>query len=252
MARARLIKPGFFTNDRLGALPPVTRILFAGLWTIADREGRLEDRPVRIKAEVMPYDKGNVDRMLTDLAEAGFIIRYEANGQRYIQVDAFSKHQHPHVREPVSTIPPPFTTPGEHSASTSLAPVKHSKSPAVTDPVTISGSGSAPDGRSALAPAARDFLGTVLLRIGDNKTRRDPSIEAELVAILQAHPLDVVEAALKASDEAGDGPWPGAIRKHIRAAKVASEPRRESLNGDLPSADELFPNAPWNRKQVAK
>ena len=28
-----------------------------GLWTQADREGRLEDRPMRLKASLFPYDE---------------------------------------------------------------------------------------------------------------------------------------------------------------------------------------------------
>lgn len=39
MARARNIKPGFFTNDELVELPFEVRSLFIGLWAIADREG---------------------------------------------------------------------------------------------------------------------------------------------------------------------------------------------------------------------
>src|SRR5262245_4448792 len=61
MARARLLKPGFFTNEDLVELPPAARLLFAGLWTLADREGRLEDRPKRIKLAVLPYDDVDVD-----------------------------------------------------------------------------------------------------------------------------------------------------------------------------------------------
>ena len=37
MARARNIKPGFFTNDVLADCDPLARLLFAGLWTVADR-----------------------------------------------------------------------------------------------------------------------------------------------------------------------------------------------------------------------
>ncbi len=59
MARARNIKPGFFRNAELVELPFEARLLFIGLWTIADREGRLEDRPKQIKMEVFPAD--NVD-----------------------------------------------------------------------------------------------------------------------------------------------------------------------------------------------
>ncbi len=107
MARIRTIKPGFFLDDQLAELPYPARLLFVGLWCIADRQGRLEDRPKRIKAEVLPYDNEDVDALLCSLATAGFIVRYEADGKRYIQVVNFLKHQRPNAREPESTIPAP-------------------------------------------------------------------------------------------------------------------------------------------------
>lgn len=107
MARARNIKPGFFTNDELADVDPIGRLLFIGLWTMADREGRLEDRPRRIKAEVLPYDDADVDMLLKSLEESGFILRYTVGNDRYIQVLNFDKHQNPHMKEPASTIPAP-------------------------------------------------------------------------------------------------------------------------------------------------
>lgn len=114
MARSRNIKPGFFKNEELAECSPLARLLFAGLWCLADRAGRLEDRPKRIRAEVLPYDDGSVDEMLNELDQAGFILRYEIGDRRFIQVKNFAKHQNPHCREPESTIP----APGEHSACT--------------------------------------------------------------------------------------------------------------------------------------
>ncbi len=114
MARARNIKPAFFSNDQLADIHPLGRLLFIGLWTIADREGRLEDRPKRIKAEVLPYDDCNVDSLLNALDEHEFILRYESGGRRYIQILAFKKHQNPHTKESESTIPAPC----KHSTST--------------------------------------------------------------------------------------------------------------------------------------
>jgi hypothetical protein len=134
MARVRTIKPGFFLNEQLAELPALGRILFAGLWCIADRSGRLEDRPRKIKVETLPYDDCDVDALLDDLAAAGLIIRYLACGEatplhgeatpcntrnregvggpcdrcdRYIEIVNFARHQHPHPREPESEIPPP-------------------------------------------------------------------------------------------------------------------------------------------------
>lgn len=101
MARLRTVKPGLFTNDLLAEIAPLGRLLFIGLWCIADREGRLEDRPRRIKAEVLPYDEADVDTLLNDLHARNFIIRYEADGNRYIQVVNWQQWQ-PFERE----IPP--------------------------------------------------------------------------------------------------------------------------------------------------
>ncbi len=107
MARSRNIKPGFFTNDELAQCEYGARLLFAGLWTIADREGRLEDRPARIKAILFPFDKCNVEKWLGQLQERLFIHRYEASDTRFIQIANFHKHQTPHIKEPESTIPAP-------------------------------------------------------------------------------------------------------------------------------------------------
>ena len=105
--RARNIKPGFFKNDTLAELDFAGRLLFIGLWGLADREGRLEDRPKKTKAEIFPYDDVNVDSFLGELAKRSFIIRYEVGGNRYIQIVNFDKHQNPHPRETPSTIPAP-------------------------------------------------------------------------------------------------------------------------------------------------
>lgn len=118
--RARNIKPGFFDNEILGELPPLTRLLFIGLWCMSDREGRMQDRPKKIKKELLGYDDvtaEDTDDMLRQLNDAGFIERYEVDGENYIQVTNFLKHQNPHMREKPSDIP----APGEekkHCAST--------------------------------------------------------------------------------------------------------------------------------------
>ena len=77
MARARNIKPGFFANDTLAECSPLARLLFAGLWTIADRAGRLEDRPKRIKAALLPYDECDINDLLDQLVDRGFIARID-------------------------------------------------------------------------------------------------------------------------------------------------------------------------------
>lgn len=108
MARARNIKPGFFTNDELGEVSPLGRLLFIGLWCVADRAGRLVDRPKKIKAELLPYDDCNADELLEELELHGFITRYGDDKNKFIQVTNFCKHQNPHVKEQESEIPAPY------------------------------------------------------------------------------------------------------------------------------------------------
>lgn len=105
--RARNLKPGFFKNEILSSFDPLVRILFEGLWCMADRSGRLEDRSLRIKAEVLPYDLIEIESYLQKLHDNKFITRYEVNGNKYIEINNFLKHQTPHWQEQDSSIPSP-------------------------------------------------------------------------------------------------------------------------------------------------
>lgn len=105
MARARNLKPGFFDNETLAECEPLARLLFAGLWLHADREGRLEDRPKRLKAQILPHDNCDASALLDQLERHGFLVRYQAGEGRFLQVVNFAKHQNPHPREPASSIP---------------------------------------------------------------------------------------------------------------------------------------------------
>lgn len=106
MARARSLKPGLFKNEVLGTADPLLTLLFESLWCLADKEGRLEDRPLRIKAETFPYRDGiDINGYLTDLERLGFIRRYEVGGMRLIEIINFAKHQKPHHTEKESELP---------------------------------------------------------------------------------------------------------------------------------------------------
>ena len=106
MARARNIKPSIFKNELLGVADPLITILFISLWTLADKQGRLEDRPLRIRGETFPYRENlDVNGYLTELVSLGFIVRYEVDGVKIIEVVNFTKHQTPHSTEKQSVLP---------------------------------------------------------------------------------------------------------------------------------------------------
>lgn len=103
--RSRNIKPGLFKNELLGEYDPLATILFSGLWCLADKEGRLEDRPKRIKIEIFPYRDVDVSKLLDWLMDESFITRYQVKGEKYIQIMKWRKHQSPHHKEIESEIP---------------------------------------------------------------------------------------------------------------------------------------------------
>lgn len=107
MPRIRSLKYEYFINEHLAQISAEARLLGLGLTTVADREGRLEDRPLRLKVLLFPYHDVDVDALLSELASIGFVKRFENGGKKYLAITNFLKHQKPHPREPASVIPSP-------------------------------------------------------------------------------------------------------------------------------------------------
>lgn len=92
-------------NEDIIELPFEARLLFIGLWILADREGRLENRPKKIKMSLFPADDINVAEQLENISKFGFIELYNADGIDVIQIINFVKHQNPHGLEKDSELP---------------------------------------------------------------------------------------------------------------------------------------------------
>lgn len=111
-----MISPAFFTDPDVGELSPLAALLFVGLWTIADREGRLDGDVRRLKALVFPYRVVDMEELATELTDLDMIRRYQGeHGQPFMWIRNFTKYQRPHPKEPESLIPPcPDTTRKKH------------------------------------------------------------------------------------------------------------------------------------------
>ncbi len=157
--RTRLLKPAFFKNEELAELDPIVRLLFAGLWCIADADGLIEDRPKRIKAELFPYDDFDVGDSLLKLQTAKFIIRKSNNeGFAWIEILNFRKHQKPHAREPaiVSAAMSPEKT-GQVPAGPEKTRRAAAKSPLTLNPSPLTLNPSAPS-PGASRPTASEIV----------------------------------------------------------------------------------------------
>lgn len=202
MARIRSIKPDFFMDEDLAEVSPLARLLYIGLWTLADKEGRLEDRPKRIKASLFPYDCTDVEPLLAELAQHGFIVRYEAEGRVCIAIPSFLKDQRPHPKETSYGLPPP-PEPGTSTASREISRQGVDASGRV--PVVVGcgsgyGNGStASQGLDASAPVPSPDVGEreplKLAPTPGGKPPRKPSAAEKLYAAIQEHRRDACEKA---------------------------------------------------------
>lgn len=139
MARCRLIRPEFFTHEALYDAEQASgfplRVAYAGLWTVADREGRFQWRPRVLKLDILPHDAVDFEAVLMALVHAGFVETYTVAGARYGLIPAFTRHQKPHHREPASTLPPP----GYEKAPEKPGPSTVKAVPRLTDTETVTG-----------------------------------------------------------------------------------------------------------------
>jgi hypothetical protein len=108
MGRIRTIKPDFFLDEEVAKLASTERLAFIGLLCLADREGRLEDKPNQIRVQLFPYEQNiDMNAILSSLCHKPFIQRYEVEGHKYIQIIGFVEHQRINSREAQSVIPGP-------------------------------------------------------------------------------------------------------------------------------------------------
>lgn len=167
MARSRVLKPEFFQDEDLALLSHGARLLFQGLWLLADRRGRLEDRPLKLKAHLFPYEGVDVDGLLDELTrrkvhgQGSFILRYTASdGRKYIQVNNFERHQKCHPKEPESQLPEPAAAdrekPRQETARQEPAVCKPPDS--VSSSSSTSGSDSTNNGASSLSSSPASVL----------------------------------------------------------------------------------------------
>ncbi len=110
MARIRTVKPEFFRHEGLQDLEAAhpgkyPMLVFEGIWTICDREGRFLWKPRSIKLDILPFLEFNMSETMDLLAQSGFIQKYEIEDNVYGEVLAWDRHQIVSRDEPPSEIP---------------------------------------------------------------------------------------------------------------------------------------------------
>lgn len=110
MARRRMIDPNFWQSEDVYKLTIRQRLLFIGLFSNADDEGKLRGNPAFIRSIIFPYEDFNISDIEHDLLmikQIESIKQYEIEGSKYIKITNWFKFQRVDKPQP-SMIPNPI------------------------------------------------------------------------------------------------------------------------------------------------
>lgn len=110
MTRQRTIHPDIWQDERIAQMNAVERLLFCGIISIADDEGRLPASPAYLRGQLYPHD----ERVTTEhvrtwldgvLAKNPNVLRYHAGDIEYLALLRWRNYQK--IGKPQSRIPAP-------------------------------------------------------------------------------------------------------------------------------------------------
>ena len=124
MARRRMLDPGFWEDTRTKQLSIPERLLFLGMVSMADDEGRLLADPACLKARIFPYDKislSKIKRMRDKILQKNSnVLLFSENNVEYLAFKQWGVYQKPSHPQPSKFPPPPDMPPSYNSRNDSL------------------------------------------------------------------------------------------------------------------------------------
>lgn len=115
MARKRMISPEIWQSEDFSKLSTLAKLVFIGLFSNADDEGRGRARAVYIKSIVLPYEEGirvaDIEKSLDEIAANMSVIFYAHDGNEYYELTNWQAWQK--VDKPQKSKVPAYDT--EHS-----------------------------------------------------------------------------------------------------------------------------------------
>jgi hypothetical protein len=110
VARIRSVKPEYWDDQELAEqVSRDARLLYIGLWNLADEHGRLRGDARLIKGRIFPYDDDvtieAVAVMTAELALAGKVLPYQVDGVIYLYLPNLGRHQRLEADKVASKLP---------------------------------------------------------------------------------------------------------------------------------------------------
>lgn len=123
MARKRMLSPEIWESQSFGALDLLGKVLYIGMISQADDEGRGILSAQLLKSKILPYDDkvriADVEKTLDDIGSKTSTTYYEVDGKRYYYLENWTKWQS--INRPV---PSKFPSPPSCGEGESLPPTE--------------------------------------------------------------------------------------------------------------------------------
>lgn len=114
MARIRTVKPSFWGDDRVSQLSRDARLLFLGLISMADDQGRFLASVASITGYIYPHDSDvppvKIRKWLAEITDQELILLYNGGRAKYGAIRKWKRHQRISKPQPSSLPPPPDAT----------------------------------------------------------------------------------------------------------------------------------------------
>ena len=96
MARSRIVKPEFWSDEKLARLSRDTRLTYIGIWNVSDDYGVVKGDPVWLKSQIYPYENLPILKFKTwvnELENIKRLIPFNFNEEKFYFIPGFLKHQ---------------------------------------------------------------------------------------------------------------------------------------------------------------
>jgi hypothetical protein len=243
VARIRTIKPEITQSESLGRVSRDARLCFYNLFTIVDDAGRTRGASRLLASLLFPYDEdagGLIGGWLDELERENCIGRYEVDGNYYLQITNWLKHQK--IDKPSPSRLPAFVESsrilanGSEASGTYLVPV-----PSTKDLGTV--------------PKSNDILPSPHEQKKEEKapdvTPITPSMVAQGVLtecrLAREELLNVITDVVKAESKL-PGYDPTALRDKMVTAWREFEAASPKLTQFAPGAAKFFGEGRWRNK----
>lgn len=119
-------------DERLAGVSPIARLVILGAAALADRNGILENRPLRIRVASFPHEPWDVSTAILELLSCGVFSMSE--DERYLKIEpwnewfsGFNREEEYHVTQPFSCGTPVehIEAPDKVRGSLGQAPIKY-------------------------------------------------------------------------------------------------------------------------------